>query len=75
MNTDILKPRRIAPDDGNDHDHHEHRYFIFKTFETYEAIPEQADEPYLGHQLYIRVEYAILGCNCGNTIKERIKQR
>lgn len=68
MNTDILKPRRIAPDDD-----HDHRYFIFKTFETYELFEAKAN-PWTNKQLYEKVEYAVLGCNCGSVVRQKVLQ-
>ncbi len=52
-----------------------HRYFIFKTFETHELI----DPAYytvatiITIPIYQKMEYALLGCNCGTVIKRVIK--
>lgn len=56
-----------------------HRYFVFKT--TSEFVPVDTDkvvyrEDYPGPvvQLYEKVEYAVLGCNCGSVIKTEVKE-
>lgn len=59
-----------------------HRYFIFKVVEVFEPIktdgkPAQLVEA-IRHeysQLYEKVEYALQGCNCGSSIKMRVKQQ
>lgn len=51
-------------------DDHLHKYFMFKestVFEPYAKL-KGVDE-----QLYVKVEYAILACNCGSAIKTKIK--
>lgn len=51
-----------------------HRYFIYKTFEVYEPLYSDTyamqDSP---AQLYEKVEYAVMGCNCSATVKRKIK--
>lgn len=59
----------------------EHRYFVFKTQEVFVpfkldvSILEQALIPKLPAELYVKKEYAILGCNCGSVIKTEVEQR
>lgn len=61
-----------------------HRYFIFKVAEVFEPyqfnVDMEADPltiatlnalPYL----YEKVEYAISGCNCGSSVKQRVIQQ
>lgn len=48
---------------------HEHRYFIFKTYDCYEPFEKQKVL-----QTYIKIEYAILGCNCGSVIKMKVQE-
>lgn len=52
----------------------QHRYFIFKVFEVYELYQGQG-VLYGDMQLYRKVEYAVMGCNCGSAIKQRVKQQ
>lgn len=49
-----------------------HRYFIFKTEVAYEKCGAMAIRG-LMRDVFEKVEYAILGCNCGSVIKERVK--
>jgi hypothetical protein len=54
----------------------DHRYFIFKTVEVFEPIPkEEIADPTPGRQLYEKIEYALLGCNCGSSIKTVVEMR
>jgi hypothetical protein len=52
----------------------DHKYFIYKTFETYEPATGYlyAENDKDHRTLYDKVEFAILGCNCGSVIKSRI---
>lgn len=50
-----------------------HRYFLFKVVEVFEPY-NGIDKPY-DAQLYEKVEYGISGCNCGSTMKQRVKQQ
>lgn len=50
----------------------QHRYFIWQTKNEFE--PFNGGDPNTGAQLFVKIEYAILGCNCGSAIKKRIKQ-
>lgn len=55
-----------------------HRYFIFKVVEVFEVAPtsDHSNESIAkGRLLYEKVEYAISGCNCGSSIKQRVKQQ
>lgn len=55
-----------------------HRYFIFKVVEVFEplSVSLAADGPAdLKHTFYEKVEYAISGCNCGSSIKQKVKQQ
>jgi hypothetical protein len=52
--------------DGN------HRYFLFKTYEVFEPVLNQGSL-YGGEQIYEKVEYAILGCNCSSVVKTKVK--
>lgn len=45
-----------------------HKYFIYKTIEVFEPFNTKTVE-----HLYIKKEYAMLGCNCGSVIKKEIK--
>lgn len=47
-----------------------HRYFIFKTVECFERVEVFSE---LG-TLYVKNEYALLGCNCGSVVKTEVKQ-
>lgn len=60
----------------------DHRYFVFKTSEVFELLDmshiselESALMPKLPSQLYVKKEYAILGCNCGSVIKTEVKNK
>lgn len=63
----------------------DHRYFIFKTVEvfelykgSYDGLPIDATgqrDGKLGTNLYEKIEYGLLGCNCGSVIKSRVKQQ
>lgn len=48
---------------------HEHRYFPFEKMITFERTLENDDLP----DLYERIEYVIMTCNCGKVIKRRIR--
>lgn len=58
---------------------HEHRYFIFKTYDSYVLVStEWADIGGISQtrdDLYEKVEYAVLGCNCGSVIKMKVKEQ
>lgn len=68
-----------STDNGN------HRYFIFKVVEVFELYtgaydglpkdPTGENKGKLGTTLYEKIEYAISGCNCGSSIKQRVKQQ
>lgn len=49
-----------------------HRYFVFKVVDVFE--PYQRTDPAIP-VLYEKVEYALLGCNCGSTLKQRVEQK
>lgn len=52
---------------------HEHRYFIFKTYDSYvPQDPERTSQSDVTITLYQKIEYAILGCNCGSVIKKEV---
>jgi hypothetical protein len=57
-----------STDNGN------HRYFIFKVVEVFEPVDSAAVTHEYG-QLYAKIEYAISGCNCGSSIKQKVKQQ
>lgn len=47
-----------------------HRYFIFKTYDVFEPVNLGT-----GHDnIYEKVEYAVLGCNCSSVIRKRVKE-
>lgn len=48
----------------------QHRFFIFETKVAFEKFDSSAHPD---NDLYERIEYAILGCNCGEVIKRKIK--
>lgn len=54
----------------------DHRYFVFKTFEVFEPVNSddvmEAKEQ-IPRQFYEKVEYAVLGCNCGSVIKKVVE--
>jgi hypothetical protein len=56
----------------------DHRYFIFKSIEVF--VPFKTPENWAAWdtdkfvQLYQRIEYATMGCNCGSAIKTEVKQ-
>ena len=63
---------------------HEHKYFIHEVRTAFEPVVPPVEpitdeaatvcEYIKAHDLYERVEYAVLGCNCGSVIKQRVKQ-
>jgi hypothetical protein len=64
---------------------HEHKFFIFDVRSNYELFnpPLKWIEEYSDalldlygelDQLYKKTEYAVLGCNCGEVIKQKIKR-
>lgn len=54
-----------STDNGN------HRYFIYKVVEVFEPVNLGT-----GHDnLYEKNEYALQGCNCGSSIKVKVKQQ
>lgn len=70
-----------STDNGN------HRYFIFKVVEVFEpykftpinVIVNDEEIDVWDHvenipTIYEKVEYAISGCNCGSSIKQKVKQ-
>lgn len=66
-----------------DDDTHVHKYFLFQVkadFEpykgAYDSLPIDPTTPRTGKladNLYTRVEYGILSCNCGAVIKTKVK--
>lgn len=66
----------------------QHKYFVFKTVEIYELhkIIDGSDPDVnpkdigvildfvRNNNLYVKKEYAILGCNCGSVIRKEVKQ-
>lgn len=75
----MIQEEDLCPinDNGN------HRYFIFRVVEVFEPIGlDDLDidmhlvelfELYKGSTLYEKIEYAISGCNCGSSIKQKVK--
>lgn len=72
--------RTVCPTTGDFH-----RYFIFETKNGYEPIQVEVvtgvKAGILSREgttelrtLYEKVEYAVLGCNCGSVIKQKVKQ-
>ncbi len=57
------------------HDGTSHRFFLFETKTTFEPyaidneIVNVASEP-----LYLKVDYAILSCNCGEVIRRKVRK-
>ncbi len=49
-----------------------HKFFLFKAFETYEF---HSNGLVTGTPLYQKIEYAVLGCNCGRVIRTNIKEQ
>jgi hypothetical protein len=48
---------------------HEHKFFLFETKAAFEPIDLGT-----GHDdIYQRIEYAIMACNCGEVIKRKVK--
>lgn len=56
-----------STDNGN------HRYFIFKVVEVFEPYTFKNGDN--NPNLYEKVEYALLGCNCSSVIKQKVKQK
>ena len=59
---------------------HEHKFFIFQVKADFEPLPVEMvdvdnDGKYtnVNKDLYRRVEYATLGCNCSEVIKRKVK--
>ena len=58
----------------------DHKYFISKTLELFEpvVVSETAagliKEFVAGAKLYVKKEYAILGCNCGSAVRKEIEK-
>jgi hypothetical protein len=44
-----------------------HKFFIAKTYDVYEPVVTHKN-------LYEKVEYAVLGCNCSAVVKMRVKE-
>lgn len=54
----------------------QHRYFIFKVVEAFEPVESTIGRSEAnGGTYYQKVEYALMGCNCGSAIKKRVEQR
>lgn len=52
-----------------------HKYFVFKTMvEFVPQDPERTGQTDVTTMLYERVEYAYLGCNCGSSVKSKVKE-
>lgn len=52
-----------------------HRYFVFKTMVEFVPYQSEAGLVTLDKKpLYERVEYAYLGCNCGSSVKSKVKE-
>jgi hypothetical protein len=49
---------------------HDHKFFIFQVKADFEPTKLKTTD---GRVLYIRIEYAFSGCNCGAALKTRIK--
>lgn len=55
-----------------------HKFFIFKTTEVFERIEVHnwlENTPLEGDEIYKKVEYALMGCNCGAAIKTEVQQK
>ena len=52
-----------------------HKYFMFSTKSEFEPVIDSDELLKPDQQLYRRVEYAILNCNCTSVIKKRIIQK
>lgn len=50
----------------------DHRYFLFKSYEAFEPVINQGSLNG-NNQIYEKVEYAILGCNCSSVVKTKVK--
>lgn len=49
-----------------------HKYFIFQVRDAYELTNQvDMDENFAGN-LYRKMEYAVLGCNCGSIMKKAV---
>lgn len=52
-----------------------HKYFIYKVVDYFEPVVVDSIyklSPTVTY--YKKVEYAIMGCNCGSVVREKIKQ-
>ena len=49
---------------------HEHKYFLFQVKQIFELKEQQKDSV-----LYESIEYGYSGCNCGDVIKTRVKNK
>lgn len=48
-----------------------HKYFTYVIKTDYEPF----GEPGVAGQLYLKVEYAILSCNCSSVVRVRVKKQ
>lgn len=51
------------------YDDHIHKWFMFKESTVFEPYAKTKKDE---EQLYVKVDYATLACNCGNAIRVRI---
>lgn len=52
---------------------HEHKYFIYQVKSVFEPVQSDDMPAHDLGQLYQMVEYAFLGCNCGDVIKTKVR--
>jgi len=59
----------IKPSPASNHDH---KFFLFETRQAFEPFQFETNIQHTP-QLYQRIEYAVLSCNCGEVIKRKVK--
>jgi hypothetical protein len=65
MTEDIIRPTPSTPSYIRGH---EHKYFMFQVKQVFEPQPDTDNTG-----LYKMVEYGYLSCNCGETVKSKVR--
>lgn len=52
---------------------HEHKYFIWQVKSVFETVQDDDMPAHDLGPLYRMVEYAFMGCNCGDVIKTKVR--
>lgn len=53
----------------------EHKYYIFSTKSDFEPVTDLEIIDITTDQLYRRIEYAVISCNCGSVLRKRVRQQ